>query len=1629
MLHLQQAQQKIIIPPSASATVQSLLHPRSRSNSIDNNSKNSTLAADVSLASNITVKDSELIDLDTNNKPIPNVSTTQDSSSILRSRSKSPDSRFKKINKEALNLPLNSAKLVIKSVQRPASVVSEVPIGLTKGLSHVVGKTSSDILTIHEKIRSRTRSNSLNSKKSTLDSSILDSPTIGTTIEPGTSTTGQEDDLANSSSLMKGIVGLLTTASVYANMEKQKGFENLENDLALETDEETEEEEEQTIANPDDLSLNELHDDVLSPVTSSSIATIKPPMKIIDTSSTIEGTKSDDPNLNEEFVDASSEVSITNSNHTSSSSLSSEDNWKDARNNNLEHISSKQQKENSLVSNQLASNDINSLSKTSLEKEHVNPTLYQSQTQNNKNKSIENESISDINSNGSTGINRKPNLFSISIEPACDSLEDMASKGTSKTDTESNKGTLPKIIVGSANEDIPTQTLQRQLSKTESGISQLSPTNKLLEKFRETFNLSSDEKIIKNFSSWLLKDILIQGHMFVTKYHLLFFAFLPKSSGTVKLSGNLNVFSKIRGSSRYWCVLKDDIFTLYTSPTDLYFPAFTIDLRDVEDIQLMKNKKTKELTKKFHIITKSKKFKFIADSEYSAKTWYNTLKRQQFTCQNSENNSISIKIPLLNIIDISDQNIANEALTLSISVLESPKTYAVDDYIFVFLNGMGTNVKNALLLQLKQLGDLGVQVLYNDQERLQLLKDEAIELARDKERDRDDVISIISTFKNLNPLGGTISRVRSKSMSAMNIATTKPASPIKPSHLHLENQKAQTSNETLDTEGNTQEEPKDPIHYLNPQNNKVLKIVSPLLPSTEIENILTSASEKSYLHKIRPRSNSWFKKHDTSVEENINLTKLSTGHSTKLNTSGITPETSSKSTPAVLTDAPEAISLDQELVQSGIPSGSELSEIETPTSSKTADDTIVTTQGSRMSRISAPLKNLTGIWIARQLHYPNQYIKFDPNDKHLVKNEDEISDANNKFIEAFKLAKSEVLIASFYAYLNRSIPAYGRIMISQNFICFRSLLPGINMTMILPIDNINGTVEEKGFRFGYYGLVIVVQGNEELFFEVTSRAIRDDLNGLINKIREETQKTAKAHSSSYLINDFEADPEIAKLKLFEDKINASDGFDVPVMIDRSPYFNTNSRPNKSYKFGLLTIGSRGDVQPYIALARGLLKEGHEVIIITHKDFKEFVTSHSIGFEEIAGNPAELMALMVEHESINIGMLREASSKFRGWITELLDTSWEACKRNNLDILIESPSAMAGIHIAEAMQIPYYRAFTMPWTRTRAYPHAFIVPDQKRGGNYNYFTHVLFENIFWKGISGQINKWRVEKLKLEKTNLTLMQQNRVPFLYNVSPTIFPPAIDFSEWTKVTGYWFLDEKNEYEPPKPLVEFIRLARMRHKKLVYIGFGSIVVDNATEMTRAIVEAVKEADVFCILNKGWSDRLGDKSATTMDVELPNSIYNAGSVPHDWLFPQVDAAVHHGGSGTTGATLRAGLPTIIKPFFGDQYFYAMRVEEIGVGLSLKKLNSKSLSKALITVTTNKRMKAKAQLIQSQISKEDGVTTAINCIYGELEYARSLIFSKKRKSNGNEIKQTITAVTNAITTVVPDIRVEEPWTIL
>ena len=626
------------------------------------------------------------------------------------------------------------------------------------------------------------------------------------------------------------------------------------------------------------------------------------------------------------------------------------------------------------------------------------------------------------------------------------------------------------------------------------------------------------------------------------------------------------------------------------------------------------------------------------------------------------------------------------------------------------------------------------------------------------------------------------------------------------------------------------------------------------------------------------------------------------------------------------------------------------------------------------------VEKVSGMWKGGRKHYEQPHALRTDDDE----DDDDDSDgnkratANERFRAHFALPETEKLQSTYFGHLFRVLPLYGKIYISDQNLCFRSLLIGTRTKLILPLKDIENVNKEKGFTFGYSGLVLVIRGHEELFFEFNRSEIRDDCTVTLLRALEKT-RFMKDSAQLPIAEDPSAEAARAERDALQEErhevensnaINAleaaTDG--PPILFGDMKTSLLDFKPANPLNITCLTIGSRGDVQPYIALCKGLLAEGHKPRIATHAEFQGWIESHGIEFAKVEGDPGELMRLCIENGTFTWSFLREANSMFRGWLDELLASAWVACQGS--DLLIESPSAMAGIHIAEALGIPYFRAFTMPWTRTRAYPHAFVMPESKMGGAYNVTSYVLFDNVFWKATAYQINRWRRNMLKLPNTSLEKMQPNKVPFMYNFSPSVVAPPIDFSDWIRVTGYWFLDEGQDWTPPQDLANFIAKAREDSKKIVYVGFGSIIVKNPAKMTQEVIDAVLAADVRCILSKGWSDRIvkGGPPPIADEPELPPEIFVIKSAPHDWLFRQIDAAAHHGGSGTTGASLRAGIPTIIRPFFGDQFFFGSRVEDLGVGIWLRKWGANSFGRALWEATHNERMIVRARSLGQRIRK-------------------------------------------------------------
>lgn len=1204
------------------------------------------------------------------------------------------------------------------------------------------------------------------------------------------------------------------------------------------------------------------------------------------------------------------------------------------------------------------------------------------------------------------------------------------------------------------------------------------------EKLRDSFMLSDDDYYYARFSAWLIKDVLLQGHVHVTRDALCFYSLLPNEAPEVEPNNSdLTLYSGSLGhklghygdsyftsvyTHQFWGVLKPHSMCIYTSPTEQYFPVKVIDLNEASYCEIenfspsqattlhdlpplpvnmtRSNSETllSQLTSEsssltdealvnedvqsgvwFKIVCKDKTYRFHTGNIYSARHWYNAITKVIFTLQNTNaNREVIFKIPMSDVLDVKKNYVLtgeldeknydnNTPVSFTVKFATLPQTNSKIEKMKMKSNiAMSRTSPHDFVNILFFIGGVDFEKLMNliftDKVggALELPLNTRVRLKAKKMLD-PDALSIKSkhhsTFiSTLNP------QIPGVSLIDKIVKTNEQIVQFR----NLERQRYDAELSSSETVG---EKKKTMARLLNVIKPRYLG--SGCTSPTGVKESI-SIDSKLWDDRMDKAFENWEdglalqfpKPFSVQTLQNLRLIMVTKRRSfdeiaRKFKDSPLLEEIKMQ----------HQVKLRKKNMRNGsITSVNESSTIDFGESMRkmylTDDSSLSISAPQKKSKFQSfkqsvrTVSSMGGIWSADPLHYQ----PFGVEDPYYIKEIHERQSALSHYQKHFSLAPDTFLVSAYYAYLRRTFPIYGKLYLGNDRLCFRRLFPGVSTRMIIPIKEITSCTKIRSFKFG---IKVLAQGGKELVLEFATRKIRDDAFHTIWLIMEkfgiEKPKDADTPSDATLQDDensvllgkeFQLREDAielakkkiraAKLRLLEDRVGAASGIEFPVVLEDNPFVMTEIVPTEPYNITLLTIGSRGDVQPYIALGKGLIAEGHNVTIATHVEFKEWIETHGIGFKEVAGNPAELMSLMVTHGSMSVSFLKEANSKFKGWITELLDTSWKACE--GTDILIESPSAMGGIHIAEALGIPYLRAFTMPWTRTRAYPHAFIVPDSKKGGSYNILTHVMFENVFWKGISSQVNRWRVETLGLSRTNLVKLQQSRIPFLYNVSPAMFPPSVDFPDWVKVTGYWFLDEgSQDYEPPKALVEFIETAKTNNEKLVYIGFGSIVVSDAKKLTRAVIEAVLELGVKCILNKGWSDRL-NKSKDDSVIELPPQIFDSGSIPHDWLFNQIDAAVHHGGSGTTGATLRAGLPTIIKPFFGDQFFYASRVEELGVGIALKKLNTKSLSKALNAITGNTKYLQKAQAVSLAMQTETGVLTAIAAIYTELAYSKSII---------------------------------------
>lgn len=411
------------------------------------------------------------------------------------------------------------------------------------------------------------------------------------------------------------------------------------------------------------------------------------------------------------------------------------------------------------------------------------------------------------------------------------------------------------------------------------------------------------------------------------------------------------------------------------------------------------------------------------------------------------------------------------------------------------------------------------------------------------------------------------------------------------------------------------------------------------------------------------------------------------------------------------------------------------------------------------------------------------------------------------------------------------------------------------------------------------------------------------------------------------------------------------------------------------KITVLATGSRGDMQPFLALAYALFLAGHEVCFVSNAMFEPLVHRYGLDFRSIQWNPVESLRTQPMLAGWKwyqfISEAKKAQQVTRKVYEQAQRESWMACR--DCKHLVYSLISPWGYSIAEKLGIPAIPGALHPLTPTRDFPTQLLVHNL--GGTLNLFSHWLAEQALWLIISQPTNQFRKQTLNLppiRSTNpLALLRKQKTPILYSLSPTVMPRPHDWPDYVHMQGYWFLPTPPGWQPSPDLEAFIQ----QGPPPIYIGFGSMVYRDSKTMGKMAIEALQLSGQRGILARGWG-------GLQVEPDVSENIYVVDDVPHDWLFPQMKAVVHHGGAGTTAAILRAGVPALTIPYMQDQPYWAQRLRQLGVSpkpIPYKKLTVNNLAKSLSLISQDVTYQDQARHISAQIRAEQGVECAVSNI--------------------------------------------------
>ncbi|SDK84572.1 sterol 3beta-glucosyltransferase [Lentzea albidocapillata subsp. violacea] len=398
---------------------------------------------------------------------------------------------------------------------------------------------------------------------------------------------------------------------------------------------------------------------------------------------------------------------------------------------------------------------------------------------------------------------------------------------------------------------------------------------------------------------------------------------------------------------------------------------------------------------------------------------------------------------------------------------------------------------------------------------------------------------------------------------------------------------------------------------------------------------------------------------------------------------------------------------------------------------------------------------------------------------------------------------------------------------------------------------------------------------------------------------------------------------------------------------------------------LVTHGTRGDVQPLLALAVALRKAGHEALLAAPESFASSALTQDVEFAPLDNGPNRLLEDPLMAEAIEGGYrgLRgkitalSAIRRIKPLMADVLRDAGAVARSSGADLVVHTPSVPAQ-HAAEMLGVPAVLAALQPgWVPTSEFPCP-MVPLPRLPRFLNRATYLTVWATL-RAYSGIVNTWRTNDLGLPRGQGP--RQAHVLQAFSALVTPVDPA--WPDSVRTIGFWYLPREANWEPDATLQEFLDAGPAP----VYIGFGSMAGRDAQRTGDIVAEAARAAGVRAIVATGWGGLAARSSDDLLVID---------QVPHDWLFGQVRAVVHHGGGGTTAAALAAGVPQVVCPFVADQPHWAQRMHAVGVApqpVPYRKLAVDTLSGA---ITQALALRKRAGEVGEQIRAENGVNATV-----------------------------------------------------